>query len=95
MNYWYHLTIGLFAFVFVQRCCWQNYFWSLAPKCPLPPSPSALHLLCSFITSQDFNIRFTFQFLVQAATVRVWVAQERDMFLKILEESCPRREGEL
>lgn len=33
------LSVGLFAFVFVQRCCWQNYFWSLAPKCPRPQPP--------------------------------------------------------
>lgn len=58
-----------------------------------PPPPSALHWLCSFITSQDFNIRLAFQFLVQAATRRVWFAQDRDTFLETLEEPCPRREG--
>lgn len=87
MNYWYHLFIGLFAFLFRDAAgkITSGHWHPSAPA----PSPSAL--LCSFITSQDFNIRLTFQFLVQAATGRVWVAQEREAFL----ESCPRREGEL
>lgn len=92
MNCWYRLPISLFAFVFVQKCCWKNYFWSLAPKCPRPhpqcPPPAV------FLYYKP-GLQYTPRLPISCSSCnrKSLVAQDGDAFLEILEEPCPRREG--